>query len=42
MKNLLFNLAFACFISACFSSERQGNPGIRFRVTSKGLQYGKN
>lgn len=39
MKNLLFNLAFACFISACFSSERQGYPGIRFRVTSKGLQY---
>ena len=42
MKNLLFNLALACFISACFSSERQGYPGIRFRMASKGLQYGKN
>jgi len=40
MANLLmFVFAIAGLISECLSTEHEGNPGIRLRVTNKGLQY---
>lgn len=39
MANMLFVLALTGLISACFSSQREVHPGVRFRLTNKGLQY---
>ena len=41
MANILFVLAFTGLIFECVSTEHQARPGIRLRVTDKGLQYGK-
>ena len=41
MANVLFVLVFTGLIFECFSTENQARPGIRLRVTNKGLQYGK-
>lgn len=41
MANILFVLVFTGLIFECFSTEHQVRPGIRLRVTTKGLQYGK-
>lgn len=41
MANILLVLVLTGLIFECFSTEHQARPGIRLRVTNKGLQYGK-
>ena len=41
MANILFVLVFTGLIFESVSTEHQARPGIRLRVTDKGLQYGK-